>query len=114
MVSSGVSGMITPVSGGYIGADLVEKDKAHPIPGLEVPPIVTHDAPASSFFPCRRYRSLDVGSRLFMPAAIEVVSVTRHDLYNDGQNITMRLFVTLLQNFVVQYALSACSVLRLN
>lgn len=94
MGSSGVSGLGTLLSGGYIGADAgVEKEKAHKFTGLEVPPIVTRDASGKQFvLRAADIGSLDVGSPIYF-RRIEVGKVSAYDLDDDGKNITMRIFV---------------------
>lgn len=94
MGSSGVSGLSTLLSGGYIGADAgIEKEKAHKFTGLEVPPIVTRDASGKQFvLRAADIGSLDVGSPIYF-RRIEVGKVSAYDLDEDGKNITMRIFV---------------------
>jgi paraquat-inducible protein B len=94
MGSSGVSGLSTLLSGGYIGADAgVEKEKARKFTGLEVPPIVTRDASGKQFvLRAADIGSLDVGSPIYF-RRIEVGKVSAYDLDDDGKNITMRVFV---------------------
>ena len=94
MGSSGISGLSTLLSGGYIGADAgIEKNKSHKFTGLEVPPIVTRDASGKQFvLHADDIGSLDIGSPVYF-RRIEVGKVSAYDLDPDGKKVTMRIFV---------------------
>ncbi len=90
----GVSGISTLLSGAYIGADV--GDSAEPqydFKGLETPPAVTHGALGRSFvLRSSDLGSLDIGSPVYY-RHIQVGRVMSYQLDNDGQGVTLQIFV---------------------
>lgn len=89
-----VSGLSTLLSGAYIGMDAGQS----PVPrdefvGLEVPPIVTADLPGREFvLRGEDLGSLDIGSPVYF-RRIQVGEVEAYQLDEDGNAVTLRIFV---------------------
>ena len=91
---SGVSGIGTLFSGVYIGMDPGKPGKAtQSFTGLEEPPIVTTDLPGRHFvLKADRRSSLDTGSPVYF-RQIRVGQVVGYQLAEDGQSVTVKVFI---------------------
>jgi paraquat-inducible protein B len=89
-----VSGLGTLFSGSYIGLDIGKSAvERYDFSGLETPPIVTGDLPGRQFvLRAEELGSLDIGSPVYFRQEV-VGSVIAHDLNNDGQGVTFKVFV---------------------
>jgi paraquat-inducible protein B len=99
---SGVTGLQTLFSGVYIGLDPGPPgEKARKFTGLEEPPIVTTDLPGRYYILLADRRgSLDIGSPVYY-RQIKVGQVVGYQLADDGQAVTIKIFVNkLYQDFV--------------
>lgn len=90
----GVSGLATLVSGAYIGVDVgTSKTPGRRFQGLETPPTVTRDQKGRRFL----LRSPDLGSlAVGSPVYYRRVAVGRvagYELAEDGQGVTVQVFV---------------------
>lgn len=92
--TSGISGLGTLLSGAYIGTDAgLSTEDAKAFTGLEVPPIVTHDASGKQFeLRAKDVGSVDVGSPVYF-RRIKVGQVAAFQLDEDGRGVTLRVFV---------------------
>ena len=94
-IASGVaSGLGTLFSGSYIGVDLGKSEtKRRDFIGLEVAPIVTQDVPGRQFIlRAETVGSMQAGSPIFFRQEA-VGSVVAHELNQDGQGVTFKIFV---------------------
>ena len=91
---SGVSGIGTLFSGVYIGMDPGKPGKpTQSFTGLEEPPIVTTDLPGRHFvLKADRRSSLDTGSPVYF-RQIRVGQVVGYQLAEDGQSVTVKVFI---------------------
>ena len=91
---SGVSGIGTLFSGVYIGMDPGKPGKpSRHFTGLEEPPIVTADLPGRHFvLKAERRGSLDTGSPVYF-RQIRVGQVVGYQLAEDGQSVTIKVFI---------------------
>ncbi len=89
-----VSGLGTLFSGAYIGLDPGKPGKpATRFQGLEVPPVVTVDLPGSHFvLRASSLGSLNVGAPVYF-RRIEVGQVVSYQLDEDGQAVTIQVFI---------------------
>jgi paraquat-inducible protein B len=89
-----VSGLGTLFSGAYIGMDPGKPGKpARDFKGLEVPPVVTTDLPGRHFvLLAPRLGSLDAGSPVYY-RQIKVGQVEGYKLAEDGQAVTVKIFI---------------------
>ncbi len=94
VAAGGVSGLGTLFSGAYIGLDPGKPGKAAThFQGLEVPPVVTADLPGSHFvLRATSLGSLNVGAPVYF-RRIEVGQVVSYQLDEDGQAVTIQVFV---------------------
>ena len=93
VAAGGVSGLGTLFSGAYIGLDPGKPGKRQQFQGLEVPPVVTTDLPGSHFvLRAPSLGSLNVGAPVFF-RRIEVGQVVSYQLDEDGQAVTIQVFV---------------------
>ena len=95
ITASRVSGLETLLSGAYIAIDPVLKGKpARHFQGLAEPPVITTDEPGKRF----RLRSSTLGSlNLGSPVYyrhIQVGQVVSYELDEDGESVTIDIFVT--------------------
>ena len=90
----GVSGLNTLLSGAYIGVDLGRsKEDRSEFDGLEVPPAVTTDQKGRRYIlEAADLGSLDIGSPLYFRRE-QVGRVVAHKLRDDGQGVTLEIFV---------------------
>jgi paraquat-inducible protein B len=95
VAASGVSGLGTLFSGAYIGVDGGNsKEKSMDFVGLEVPPLVTRDASGKQFIlHAKDLGSLDIGSPVYF-RHVKVGQVTAYNLDEDGQGVSLRIFVS--------------------
>ena len=94
-VSAGaVSGLGTLFSGAYIGLDPGEPGPpATQFKGLEIPPVVTTDLPGSHYvLRAASLGSLNIGDPVYF-RRIEVGRVVSYKLDEDGQAVTLEIFV---------------------
>jgi len=94
-VSAGsISGLGTLFSGAYIGLDPGQPGPpATQFQGLEIPPVVTTDLPGSHFvLRAASLGSLNVGDPVYF-RRIEVGQVVSYKLDEDGQAVTIKVFV---------------------
>lgn len=91
---NGVSGIDTLLSGAYIGVDIgTSGDEKTDFVGLEKPPAVTHDMKGRLFMlHTEDAGSLAIGSPLYYHR-IPVGKVVAADLDQDGQHVTVQVFV---------------------
>jgi len=94
VAAGGVSGLGTLFSGAYIGLDPGKRGTpATHFEGLEVPPVVTTDLPGSHFvLRAASLGSLNVGAPVYF-RRIEVGQVVSYQLDEDGQAVTVKVFV---------------------
>ena len=94
VAAGGVSGLGTLFSGAYIGIDPGNPGTpATHFEGLEVPPVVTTDLPGSHFvLRASSLGSLNVGAPVYF-RRIEVGQVISYQLDEDGQAVTVKVFV---------------------
>jgi len=94
VAAGGVSGLSTLFSGAYIGLDPGKPGKtATHFEGLEVPPVVTTDLPGEHFvLRAASLGSLNVGAPVYF-RRIEVGQVVGYQLDEDGQAVTVKVFV---------------------
>jgi len=94
MAGGQVTGLGTLFSGSYIGIDIGQSEvERQDFIGLEVAPVVTSDVPGSHFvLHAETLGSLQVGSPVYYRQG-EVGSVISHELNQDGQGVTFRIFV---------------------
>jgi paraquat-inducible protein B len=94
VAAGGVSGLGTLFSGAYIGLDPGKPGKTTThFQGLEVPPVVTTDLPGSHFvLRAPSLGSLNVGAPVFF-RRIEVGQVVSYQLDEDGQAVSIKIFV---------------------
>ena len=94
VAAGGVSGLGTLFSGAYIGLDPGKPGKptTH-FQGLEIPPVVTADLPGRHFvLRASSLGSLNVGDPVYF-RQIEVGQVVSYQLDEDGQAVTVKVFV---------------------
>lgn len=91
---NGISGLGTLLSGAYIGADPgVDKEKSMQFTGLESPPLITRDTNGKQYtLHTAQLGSLDIGSPVYF-RRIRVGQITAYNLDQDGQGVTLRIFV---------------------
>ena len=89
-----VSGLGTLFSGSYIGVDPGKSTiKRREYVGLEVAPLITGDVPGRHFvLRAETLGSLQVGSPIFFRQEA-VGSVVAHEINEDGQGVTFKIFV---------------------
>ena len=94
VAAGGVSGLGTLFSGAYIGIDPGKPGTpATHFEGLEIPPVVTTDLPGSHFvLRAASLGSLNVGAPVYF-RRIEVGQVVSYQLDEDGQAVTVKVFV---------------------
>jgi paraquat-inducible protein B len=94
VAAGGVSGLGTLFSGAYIGLDPGKPGTpATHFEGLEVPPVVTTDLPGSHFvLRASSLGSLNVGAPVYF-RRIEVGQVISYQLDEDGQAVTVKVFI---------------------
>ena len=92
--AGGVSGLGTLFSGAYIGLDPGNPGPpATSFEGLEIPPVVTTDLPGSHFvLRAASLGSLNIGVPVYF-RRIEVGRVVSYKLDEDGQAVTIKVFV---------------------
>ncbi|MGH8506402.1 MAG: intermembrane transport protein PqiB [Stenotrophobium sp.] len=103
---SGISGINTLLSGAYIGVDIGDSDEARrQFTGLEKPPAVTHDLKGRRFvLHARDPGSLTIGSPVYYHK-MPVGQVVASDLAEDGQSVTVQVFVNApFDRFVTEAA----------
>ena len=95
VTAGGVSGLGTLFSGAHIAIDPgKEGAPAREFKGLEIPPVVTTDMPGRHFLlRATRLGSLDIGSPIYY-RQIEVGQVVRYELDEDGQALTIKVFIS--------------------
>jgi len=94
VAAGGISGLGTLFSGAYIGLDPGQpgKQKTY-FQGLEVPPVVTTDLPGSHFvLRAESLGSLNIGDPVYF-RRIEVGQMVSYKLDEDGQAVTIKVFV---------------------
>jgi paraquat-inducible protein B len=94
VAAGAVSGLGTLFSGAYIGLDPGRPGnlKTH-FQGLEVPPVVTTDLPGSHFvLRAASLGSLNIGDPVYF-RRIEVGQVVGYQLDEDGQAVTVKVFI---------------------
>ena len=89
-----VSGLETVLSGAYIGIDPgTDGDKAKYYTGLEIPPVVTKELTGRHFhLRSDNLGSLDLGSPVYYQK-IKAGSVISQKLADDGQSVTLGVFI---------------------
>jgi paraquat-inducible protein B len=89
-----VSGLGTLFSGAYIGLDPGKAGlPASHFEGLETPPVVTTDLPGRHFIlDASRLGSLDIGAPVYF-RQIKVGQVVGYKLEEDGQAVTVKIFI---------------------
>jgi paraquat-inducible protein B len=94
VAAGGVSGLGTLFSGAYIGLDPGKPGPpATHFQGLEMPPVVTTDLPGSHFvLRAASLGSLNIGDPAYF-RRIEVGQVVSYKLDEDGQAVTLEVFV---------------------
>jgi paraquat-inducible protein B len=94
VAAGGVSGLGTLFSGAYIGLDPGKPGPpATHFQGLEMPPVVTTDLPGSHFvLRAASLGSLNIGDPVYF-RRIEVGQVVSYKLDEDGQAVTLEVFV---------------------
>ena len=94
IAAGGISGLGTLFSGAYIGLDPGDAGApATHFQGLEIPPVVTTDLPGSHYvLRAESLGSLSVGVPVYF-RRIEVGQVVRYQLDEDGQSVTVEVFV---------------------
>lgn len=94
VAASGISGLGTLLSGAYIGADPgIAAETTDKFAGLEAPPIITRDDSGKQYvLRATDLGSLDIGSPVYY-RRIKVGQVTAFDLHDDGESITIRIFI---------------------
>jgi len=94
VAAGGVSGLGTLFSGAYIELDPGKPGTpAIHFEGLEVPPVVTTDLPGSHFvLRASSLGSLNIGAPVYF-RRIEVGQVVSYQLDEDGQAVTLKVFV---------------------
>jgi len=94
VAAGSVSGLGTLFSGAYIGLDPGKPGRptTH-FKGLEIPPVVTTDQPGSHFvLRADSLGSLHIGDPVYF-RRIEVGQVVSHKLDQDGQAVTVKVFI---------------------
>jgi len=95
VTASRVSGLETLLSGAYVAMDPVMEGKAaRHFVGLPEPPVITTDEPGTQF----KLRSptlgtLNLGSPVYY-RHIQVGQVVRHELDDQGESVTIEIFIT--------------------
>jgi paraquat-inducible protein B len=94
VAAGGISGLGTLFSGAYIGIDPGKPGTpATHFQGIETPPVVTADLPGSHFvLKASSLGSLNVGVPVYF-RQIEVGQVVSYQLDEDGQAVTIKVFV---------------------
>ena len=94
IAAGGISGLSTLLSGSYIGMDVGQSQHAaRQFRGLEVPPVVTADAPGREFtLHGGTLGSIEAGSPLYF-RHVPVGRVTQARLNSDGGGVTVSIFV---------------------
>lgn len=92
--AGGISGLNTLLSGVYIGVDGGHSHQPQKeFVALDTPPVVTADVPGRSFMlHADELGSLDVGSPIYY-RRVSVGQVSSYKLDDDGQGVTLRVFV---------------------
>lgn len=103
--TGGVSGLGTLLSGAYIGADTgSSKATQTHFKGLNKAPPVTHNEKGSTFFlSSDDLGSLDIGSPVYY-RRIKVGRVVGYELDDDGQGVTIQIFVESPEDQFVEKA----------
>ncbi len=94
VAAGGISGLGTLFSGAYIGLDpgIIGKPATH-FKGLEIPPVVTTELPGSHYLlRAASLGSLHIGDPVFF-RRIEVGQVVSYELDEDGQAVTVKVFI---------------------
>lgn len=91
---SGISGISTLLSGAYIGVDIGDSDESQrQFVGLEKPPAITHDLKGRRFIlHARDPGFLAIGAPVYYHK-MPVGQVVASDLAEDGQSVTVQVFV---------------------
>ncbi|MDO4637622.1 MAG: MlaD family protein [Lautropia sp.] len=91
---SGVSGLSTLLSGAYIGVDAGKSEEISSyFEGLETPPQFKYDEAGTQFtLHARDIGSLDIGSPVLY-RRVTVGRVTRYALDDDGEGVTLGIFI---------------------
>ncbi len=94
VAAGGVSGLGTLFSGAYIGLDPGKPGKpANYFKGLEIPPVVTTELPGSHYLlRAASLGSLNIGDPVYF-RRIEVGQVVSFKLDEDGQAVTVKVFI---------------------
>ncbi len=94
VAASGISGLGTLLSGAYIGADPgIAAEATDKFAGLEAPPIITRDDSGKQYvLRATDLGSLDIGSPVYY-RRIKVGQVSAFDLDDDGEGITIRIYI---------------------
>ncbi|MDN5752189.1 MAG: MlaD family protein [Nitrosospira sp.] len=94
VAASGISGLSTLLSGAYIGADPgMSAETTDRFIGLESPPIITRDDSGTQYvLHAADLGSLDIGSPVYY-RRIKVGQVAAFDLDDDGEGVTVRIFI---------------------
>ncbi|WP_265583978.1 PqiB family protein [Chitinimonas koreensis] len=89
-----ISGLSTLLSGSYIGMDVGKSaNERREFEGAEVPPVVTAGLPGRQYIlRSEQLGSLDIGSPVYY-RRIEVGHVVAYALDQDGQGITVQVFI---------------------
>jgi len=89
-----VTGLGTLISGAYIGMDIGHsKEKKRDFVALDVPPVVTADAPGRFFLlKTPTLGSLDTGTPIFF-RRLQVGEVASYELDKDGTSLSVKVFV---------------------
>jgi paraquat-inducible protein B len=89
-----VTGLGTLLSGPYVGVDVGKSDKSRrEFQGLETPPLITIDTPGREYvLRSKTMASVDTGSPVFF-RQLRVGQVTSYTLDEDGNGITLKVFV---------------------
>jgi paraquat-inducible protein B len=95
VTASRVSGLETLLSGAYIAIDpVIEGSSARHFKGLAEPPVITTDEPGTRFrLRSQTLGSLNLGSPVYY-RHIQVGQVVSYELDQDGEAVTIDIFVT--------------------
>jgi paraquat-inducible protein B len=95
VTASRVSGLETLLSGAYVAIDPVTKGRsARHFVGLPEPPVITTDEPGTHFkLRSQTLGSLNLGSPVYY-RHIPVGQVVHHELDEDGEAVTIEIFIT--------------------
>src|SRR5690242_7515298 len=89
-----VTGLGTLISGAYLGMEIGSSErKKRDFAALEVPPVVTGEAPGRFFvLKTSNLGSLDIGTPVFF-RRLQVGEIVSYALDNDGRLFTLKIFV---------------------